>query len=424
MHDDVCSGWDIRYLPEEDVFAFKKNGQTYYYNDYTNLFSAGKPSLSPMPDREEDRDIRVKILPSNRCNMTCRYCYSAQDRKGNGILLDFEKIANVIESIVESGNGRNIVVTFTGGGEPTLNMPCIRACVAAFNHYAGDVSYSIATNGLFPEDDREFFLSNNFTLGFSLDGTREIRNQHQLRPLSEEAFEQILSNIRFFRDGGSRLFISSVLHKATLLSYRDDMDALIAKTLSFFESLGIRNIFSTFDTDIFYAPFNPQLMDAAAQYCIRAVQWKNAHPEMYLADYQIYTALTHKIHPHDRCATLVEFPHGSLTVLPDGRLTFCHISQSDELACGSIVMSQQENPLMGNPHILELLDETERQRETCVSCIARQTCMSNVCPITFHIYGKNSMKHLCENQRYLRKRILGWMLKSVSDIIEQDCSSN
>lgn len=63
------------------------------------------------------KNIDLNIFPNDRCNFNCEYCGSKYAEGAYPMGVD--EIKKIIDESIEIGAGK--VITFTGGGEPTLN---------------------------------------------------------------------------------------------------------------------------------------------------------------------------------------------------------------------------------------------------------------------------------------------------------------
>ena len=130
------------------------------------------------------KHISFLIKPaSSLCNMRCRYCFYAdvsahREVKSHGVMQSQTMRALIDRAL---GLGEDAEVTFAfQGGEPTLaGLEFFRD----FTRYVSDhrinqtIHYALQTNGyLVDKEWAEFFHENNFLVGFSLDGYRDLHN--------------------------------------------------------------------------------------------------------------------------------------------------------------------------------------------------------------------------------------------------------
>ncbi|MEG2087024.1 MAG: anaerobic sulfatase maturase [Angelakisella sp.] len=124
---------------------------------------------------------------SGLCNMRCRYCFYADETQNRAVESFGIMTGDTLEKLVVAA-----LTYFTGectfafqGGEPTLaGLPFFRTLIALVKEHNVrrlKVHYAIQTNGYVIDDEwAEFVGENNFLVGLSLDGTKELHDS--LRP--------------------------------------------------------------------------------------------------------------------------------------------------------------------------------------------------------------------------------------------------
>lgn len=153
------------------------------------------------------KHISFLIKPaSSLCNMRCRYCFYAdvsahREVKSHGVMQSQTMRALIDRAL---GLGEDAEVTFAfQGGEPTLaGLEFFRY----FTRYVSDhrinqtIHYALQTNGyLVDKEWAEFFHENNFLVGVSLDGYRDLHNW--LRPDSAQGgtYDRVMHAIELLR---------------------------------------------------------------------------------------------------------------------------------------------------------------------------------------------------------------------------------
>ncbi|WP_303839300.1 radical SAM protein [Selenomonas ruminantium] len=400
------------FIGDDDIFLLKTNMGDLYYNDYNNLISTVKEKVVTNGEKEkksENDSARIKIITTNRCNLHCEYCFSKHDRKSED--LDFEKIKPFLIKFAEN-NLSHLNISFVGGGEPSLNLDCIKKCVD-FTKGRSNITFDILSNGLLSTEVVSYFLNNNFSFMISLDGDYDIVNGQQKCNLTHESFEKIIDNIKYIQQR-AKLYITSVITKKTLEEYKNDTKLLIEKTLGYFSELGIQNINSTFDTDIFYQNLSDPIIKSMVDYGIQTVKWKENNSQSYLVNYQLY-AKADSYDPLAQCADLIRFPTRNVTIMPDGTYSFCHIEQDKAFKCQYDDFQNGTNPFKQNDIINDIMKQVRKQRKICHGCIARQTCMRNVCPVTIFQAKKKNFEKYCENNIIFRLGMLKRLINHVAE---------
>jgi len=160
---------------------------------------------------QSSREFQVFVKPVGpRCNMGCRYCYylekdllypgEASFRMSPDLLGEY--IRQHIEASTEP------VISFSWhGGEPTMTgLDYFMQIVEIQKRYcpAGRrIVNGIQTNGtLLDENWCRFFAEEQFTVGISIDGPRELHDLYRYGKNGKSTFEQTLNGYRLLRKHG------------------------------------------------------------------------------------------------------------------------------------------------------------------------------------------------------------------------------
>ena len=156
------------------------------------------------------RHVSLLIKPaSSLCNMRCRYCFYAdvsEHRTVNnyGLMtpeLQEKMVENAFRTATES-------VSFAfQGGEPTLaGLEYFRRHVRLCKKYQMPgirVSQSVQTNGLLLDDEwAAFFAENQFLVGLSLDGPKEIHDANRRDAAGKGTFSAVMEAGRLLKKHG------------------------------------------------------------------------------------------------------------------------------------------------------------------------------------------------------------------------------
>lgn len=150
------------------------------------------------------RNLVVMVKPaSGTCNMRCEYCFYADEQHNREQalhgMMSVETLHALIDRVLEAG-ARNCTLVFQGG-EPTLvGLPFYRDLAA----YVGQKTagkrirfqYSIQTNGYaMTEEWAAFLAENQFLVGISLDGTKEIHDRFRKDSQGKGTWDRVMRAI-------------------------------------------------------------------------------------------------------------------------------------------------------------------------------------------------------------------------------------
>ncbi len=150
------------------------------------------------------KNLNFLIKPSSSlCNMTCKYCFYhsiAESRQKEEFGHLKEDIADaLIEKAIKYSDGGNINFGFQGG-EPTLSglafFEYFVNKVNELNTVGCNITYAIQTNGILVDEKWcEFFVKNDFLVGISLDGTKEMHDLHRLDNKKSGTHSKVMKTI-------------------------------------------------------------------------------------------------------------------------------------------------------------------------------------------------------------------------------------
>lgn len=152
------------------------------------------------------KHLSLLIKPaSSLCNMRCKYCFyhdisEMRENSSYGIM-NAQTADNLIRRAIDFAE-KEVSFIFQGG-EPTLAgldfFQNFINIVKEFNSKGLKINFSIQTNGInIDESFAEFFSKNNFLVGLSLDGTREINDFLRIDSINKGTHGKIISAARLF----------------------------------------------------------------------------------------------------------------------------------------------------------------------------------------------------------------------------------
>lgn len=150
--------------------------------------------------------LSVLIKPaSSLCNLRCRYCFyydlsNNRDVKSYGIMT-LEDLETLVKKAFDYAEG---VCTFAfQGGEPTIAgldfFKQLMVLEKKYNVKNIQVNNSLQTNGtLITEEWAKFLHDNNFLVGVSIDGPKDINDLNRVDDKEKSTFPRVMETIRLF----------------------------------------------------------------------------------------------------------------------------------------------------------------------------------------------------------------------------------
>jgi uncharacterized protein len=157
------------------------------------------------------RRFHVMAKPSgSACNLDCTYCfYLSKETLPNGPgagRMNEEILELFIKQYIEGNTGESVVFSWQGG-EPTLRgLEFYRKAVALQKKYAKRgqrIENDLQTNGvLIDEEWAEFLKQNNFLVGLSIDGPRELHDHYRINKGGGPTFDKVYAAARLLTKAG------------------------------------------------------------------------------------------------------------------------------------------------------------------------------------------------------------------------------
>jgi uncharacterized protein len=150
--------------------------------------------------------INYLIKPaSSNCNLKCKYCFYHSIAENREIasygIMDNDTLETIVKKGLEYAHG---ICSFAfQGGEPTIaGLAFFERLIELeqkYNTKKLKVINSIQTNGMFIDEKWAKFLhDNNFLVGLSLDGPKEVHNLNRVDSKATGTFNQVMKTVELF----------------------------------------------------------------------------------------------------------------------------------------------------------------------------------------------------------------------------------
>jgi uncharacterized protein len=173
----------------------------------------------------KSRPFQVMTKPIGpRCNLDCTYCYYLEKERLYPDEKKFRMSADVLDAYVRDyiaaqvANGSPEIWFSWQGGEPTLlGVEFFHAVVALQKRYAPAgriVRNALQTNGTLLDDEWATFLkANDFLVGLSIDGPRELHDRYRVDRAERATFDKVMAAVELLRTHGVEFNALTVVHR-------------------------------------------------------------------------------------------------------------------------------------------------------------------------------------------------------------------
>ena len=328
--------------------------------------------------------IKMTLILSYHCNLSCRYCYLDQyGYTGTASPhMPWEVAKKAIDYLFDKSIGSNTIIIEYFGGEPFLNREVLYRSIEYSNQKAKQVNKRletvIVTNGtLFDTDTAEFLNQFNTTLLVSIDGPVDIHDQYRRKKVGGGSLQEILLRISHI----TKVFRKSLVACPTFTSASlGNLDRIV----DFLYDAGFRGIFGNTSRLPVGEPghmSDDDYRDLVEEYLALAPKVYKRSPRLYFYLEGIYNHIRSLFYGAIFPQSCTSF-NGTSTfvVVPEGRMYPClalincdrfFMGQiPDEDRCRQIRKIFYNNTASSNQHL------------SCRQCWARFLC-GGKCPVFF-----------------------------------------
>ncbi len=151
--------------------------------------------------------IHVMLKPaSGACNMHCRYCFYVDEMQHRTTACYGTMSLQTLEAVIQRSLAfaQGSCTFLFQGGEPTLaGLDFFRAALVfekKWNVNKVIIQHGLQTNGYaIDEEWAEFFAQNNFLVGVSLDGPKEIHDANRVDALGQGTYQKVMRSISLLK---------------------------------------------------------------------------------------------------------------------------------------------------------------------------------------------------------------------------------
>ena len=166
--------------------------------------------------------FHVMVKPAgSACNLDCTYCFYLSKQKlrhGPGAgHMDDELLDRFVRDYIHSVTADEVVFSWQGGEPTLLGIEYFEKVVALQRKHAKAgqrIENDLQTNGTLLDDDWATFLrQNNFLVGLSIDGPREIHDHFRVSKHAEPTFDKVVAAAQMLRRHGVRYNTLTCVHR-------------------------------------------------------------------------------------------------------------------------------------------------------------------------------------------------------------------
>ena len=236
LTNDV-GNWCFLTKNEYNKYKFKDLDENLFKKLKDNMMLIADGSIGPYAHQFNDYHWSLSkgtslhiLIPTLRCNFTCRYCYAYrahEDAPEKDMTED--TVDKTIDFIFKTPSD-NYNIEFSGG-EPLLRFDLVKRAILRAKKLAEDkskkIQISIITNGtLLNKEVMEFFREHYVGICLSLDGPEDLHdNNRRFTKGNRPSYSSVIQTINMLKDAGCpSLNALPVIIKDSLPRWKDIVD--------------------------------------------------------------------------------------------------------------------------------------------------------------------------------------------------------
>lgn len=154
------------------------------------------------------------------CNLACTYCFFLDKEllyEGSRFHMSDEALDSYIRQLIEAHHIPQVTVAWQGG-EPTLmGVDFYRRAIAFQEKYRKPgmtFENTMQTNGTLLNDEWcEFFKENDYLIGISIDGPRQLHDAYRVTKRGEGSFDKVMRGLRLLQKHGVEFNILTTVNR-------------------------------------------------------------------------------------------------------------------------------------------------------------------------------------------------------------------
>lgn len=185
-------------------------------------FFATRPSgMEPVAPAQKGRFHAMAKPIGSTCNIDCTYCYYLHKEhlldQHRGRRMETSMLERYIRQYIEAQNGDEIIFSWQGGEPTMLGIEFFRDIVQIQKRYAPAnrrISNDLQTNATLLDDDWCLFLKeNDFLVGVSIDGPRELHDTFRMGRKGQPTFDNVMRGIGLLKKHGVKFNTLTVVNR-------------------------------------------------------------------------------------------------------------------------------------------------------------------------------------------------------------------
>lgn len=340
----------------------------------------------------------LMILPNNKCNFHCSYCYSAQGRTNQ--VIDPKKLKIGINYFLNKKRlkGKRLSITILGGGEPLLSWDLLRPALdeifTLIESRGVSCPVSLVTNGsIYTKDVASYCVKHKISVSVSFDILKEVQNSQR------GSWKIVSDNINRYADAGLDVAINTVIS---------------------FNNVGLMK-----EMIKHLAEYNPKVKKVSfktlmsSEYFRKVENRKNYYRE-FINGFFDAKSIADKLgiwltcSYFNTCLSLTNrYCLGKFVITSEGDISICHtVGSSHDKNYSDFVFGHinEDKIDINNKKFKEIMSYNNNNKTSCKDCAAKWHCAGGCYADHFNL-SEESQEAYCESMRLFLAKYLIYKYK-------------
>lgn len=345
--------------------------------------------------------LALSIIPTFRCNLSCKYCYEAGGLDNNRLDMGDDVLHSVLSFISGlNGSVKKLQVNFYGG-EPLLDKNRFTGILREICDLCkkNDISLGLGliTNGYnFDKDIADFLSELNLEcfIQITLDGSRELHDTKRVLKNGHGTFDRIMTNLKYLLSvNNKRNFMVNIR-----VNIGENEASSFHELCTFLKKEEIFDQINLYAAPIFDESSMP-CNDMETPFGFDQQTYELNNHVAKLKGNEVGKAFQVLHGSHELCVLLMR---NAFMIDPNGDLYKCYMDITDKnRRIGNI---SEMFKLRSNANYVEMMNRTKLDVPMCSDCPALPLCIT-YCP------RDTIVKNICHNYPEMIKREIGAYLQ-------------
>lgn len=162
----------------------------------------------------------MKIVPIIKtvgvaCNLKCTYCWFNPLDQSTVHLMSNDVLHNLVQGYAEADESGRYQFIWHGGEPLMAGRGYFEEAIRLQRHYMADAKIKnvIQTNATLLDDKwTDFFMENEFKVGVSLDGPKEMHDHFRITPTGKGSHDRVMNNLAGLRKKGMKFAVIATIN--------------------------------------------------------------------------------------------------------------------------------------------------------------------------------------------------------------------